>query len=102
MEREEIRKIVSRECRLKKLKEEVIEAIIQVESGWKDKIARYEKRFVYTHKVDFFAKIHKITPETENMFQKCSWGLMQIMGGTARDLGFSGWIPDLWEPEHNI
>lgn len=36
------------------------------------------------------------------MFQKTSWGLMQIMGGTARDLGFAGPLTDLMDPELGI
>lgn len=39
-----------------------------------------------------------ITVETEKALQSFSWGLMQIMGMTAREEGFTGPLPQLCEP----
>lgn len=36
------------------------------------------------------------------MAQKTSWGLMQIMGGVAYELGFKGWPGELLDPETNL
>ena len=38
---------------------------------------------------------------TEKMLQRTSFGLCQIMGATARFLGFKGWLTKLYEPEIN-
>lgn len=34
--------------------------------------------------------------------QKTSWGLMQIMGAVARELGFKGWFPELCQIDKGI
>jgi soluble lytic murein transglycosylase-like protein len=31
-----------------------------------------------------------------------SWGVMQVMGGLARDLGYQGHLPNLCDPNLNI
>jgi hypothetical protein len=36
--------------------------------------------------------------ETERIGRATSWGLMQIMGETARCTGFQGWFPELCQP----
>ncbi len=99
---EQWRKVLENECLIRGIRPQVIEAIIKVESADVVKSARYERNFFFTYKVESYAKLHKITVATEKMFQKCSWGLMQLMGGTARWAGFTGWLPDLLEPEQNL
>jgi hypothetical protein len=37
--------------------------------------------------------------ETERIGRATSWGLMQVMGETARVVGFRGWFPELCRPE---
>lgn len=74
-------------------------SICQVESNFRYQSARYEANFNYLFKADDYAKSQNITFDTEATFQKISWGIMQIMGGTARHLGFSGWLPTLSELE---
>jgi hypothetical protein len=37
--------------------------------------------------------------ETERIQRATSWGLMQVMGETARSIGFRGWFPELCLPE---
>jgi len=39
---------------------------------------------------------------TEEWARSMSWGLMQIMGETARELGYKGPIPQLMEPDIGI
>jgi hypothetical protein len=95
-------KLVKAECERRQINPNVISAIISTESNWQANTARYEKNFTYTFKADLFANMFNITLQTENTLQKFSWGLMQIMGGTARDLGFSGWVPDLCKPEIGV
>jgi len=39
---------------------------------------------------------------TELLGQQTSWGLMQIMGATARERGFRGWLTELCDPATNL
>lgn len=77
-------------------------AIIQQESAWKTNAVRHEPLYSYLYKTSEFSKLNFITQDTEIMLQKTSWGLGQIMGGLARELGLSLNILNLLEPELNI
>lgn len=77
----------------------VIDAIIHIESSWNPWACRFERQYVYTQNVEAHAKKARTTVSTEHTLQKCSWGLMQIMGGTARWMGYTGPIPALCDPE---
>lgn len=70
-------------------------AFCETESAFRFKSARYEKRFIWIHEPELYAHFHKVTLDTEVNFQKTSWGILHIMGGTARFIGFGGWLPDL-------
>ena len=98
----DIKQIVKTECERRQINPHIIEAIIATESSFKNEVARYESHFTYTFKADFFAGIFKITTKTEICLQKFSWGLMQIMGGTARSLGCDEWLPNLCQPKLGI
>ena len=58
---------------------------------------RYEAHFPVTRPSQLRPKYCSIA--TEKIWQKCSWGLMHVMGGTARDMGFKGWLSELCQPE---
>ena len=77
-------------------------AIVTIESGWNPNLSRYEPMWKYFYKVDLFASDLKITPATETVDQAKSYGLFQIMGGVARELGFNGYMQTLFQPETNI
>jgi soluble lytic murein transglycosylase-like protein len=77
-------------------------AIIHVESSLKSKTCRYEPGYQWLVDVDFWAKKQGFSSATEEALQKFSWGPMHIMGATARDHGFDGFIPDLCQPELGI
>jgi len=63
---------------------------------------RYEPSYRWVYQVEKFAKMQKITEETEKNLQMQSYGLAQIMGGTARWLDFTGPLPALYKPENNL
>jgi hypothetical protein len=44
----------------------------------------------------------RITHETECALQRMSWGPLQILGSTARWMGFDGDIPELCDPVNGI
>jgi soluble lytic murein transglycosylase-like protein len=77
----------------------LIEALVTVESNWNPWAFRYEPGFMYVKEVEKFRKLHKLSHSTELNGQRTSWGLMQIMGGTARDLGYVGMLSELLSPE---
>lgn len=80
----------------------LIAAIIQVESGGVAFRTRYEDNFKYTRDFQEHASRLGVTFMTEYVHQKTSWGLMQVMGGTARECGFELHLPELCLPKHGI
>lgn len=79
-----------------------IEAIIAVESGGQAYATRYEPGFNYFEQPEYWANRLRQSVDTELAGQKFSWGLCQIMGGTARHYGFSGYFPELCLPSVGI
>ncbi len=79
-----------------KLDPDLIVALIQQESGGEKWRCRWEPASErYVIRSQDYASHLGITPETERMFQMCSWGGLQIMGFKARELGFIGHLPQL-------
>lgn len=70
-------------------------AIIEQESGFIQWAVRYEPDF-----------LEKYVPEnlsvTERHMRTTSWGLMQVMGQSARECGYAGPLAQLCEPETGI
>lgn len=66
-------------------------AIVEQESGWNPLAMRYEPAF-YSRYVEPLIASGQIKPATatEAWSRAVSWGLMQIMGQCARELGFEG------------
>lgn len=78
----------------------LVVAICEVESGFNPLAARHEPSFRWIVKNP--DKPAACTLATEINLQKTSFGLMQIMGATARDLGLKGWITILVDPETSL
>lgn len=74
--------------------------IVSVESGFNPFAGRYEKNYKWT--VDESFRPPGCSAETELVWQKTSWGLTQIMGATAREAGFRGWLSELVVPQVNL
>jgi soluble lytic murein transglycosylase-like protein len=79
----------------------LVNAIIEVESSYCLYAVRFEFKAGYTTP-EKFALLNGITTETELNLQKFSYGLMQLLGSSARDLGFEGPLPSLHQPEIGI
>lgn len=77
---------------------ELVAAIITVESRWNPYAVRYEPNYQWLHAPEKHARRHGTSREAEVHFQRFSWGLMQILGATAREIGFSLPMPALCEP----
>lgn len=90
------------ECEKYNLDPKWVEAMIQVESGGRTYATRYEPGFNYLEVVEYWANRLGQSFDTEANGQKISWGLLQVMGGTARHVGFSGYFPELCVPSVGI
>lgn len=82
--------------------ETLFQAIIEVESAWQPYTLRFEPTYKYLLQHRDFASHLGVTNETEEVCQKTSWGLVQIMGGKAREFGFKALMPKLLEPGENL
>lgn len=72
-----------------------VASIVQAESAGDPWATRFEKDYKWLYKPARLAEDNRITEITETAHQKTSWGLMQIMGGVAREIGFKGPLPKL-------
>ncbi|MFH1136566.1 MAG: transglycosylase SLT domain-containing protein [Pseudomonadota bacterium] len=79
----------------------LVEALALTESAGEVFAVRYEPSYQWLFQPARF-RPRNSTLETEVVFQKTSWGLMQIMGAVAREHGFRGWLPELCQPEINL
>jgi len=77
-------------------------SIVMQESGGSSDAARYEKHYKYLENPKMYAKMHKISEDTEVILQKTSFSLTQIMGGTARWMGYKGPLNHLFKPSLNL
>lgn len=80
----------------------LISAIVLMESTGNPWLTRYEPNWKYFYFQEYFAKTNRVTIQTETIMQATSWGLMQIMGSGARELGFSAEMPRLILPENSL
>jgi soluble lytic murein transglycosylase-like protein len=76
----------------------LLEAMVLKESGGIPARTRYEPHFAYLLEVGIHAKRTGVSVDTERIEQMISWGPLQVMGGTARELGFQGLLPELCDP----
>lgn len=81
---------------------DLVRAIIEVESGGQFLAVRFEPDWRYLLRPELYAQRLRITTATETKLQQFSWGLMQLMGSVARELGFTGYLTQLCEPETNL
>lgn len=86
----------------RKLNPCLLAAICHTESAGNRWAARYEPGYRWLNNPSDFSIALGITHETEEMMQKFSYGLMQIMGGLARDLRYIGPLSALFDPDINM
>jgi len=86
-------------------------ALCEVESGWNPRAVRHEEGYRWLWgllreseeiKPTVLEQLSGCTITTERICQQTSWGLMQIMGATARERGFTGWLTELCDPAVNL
>lgn len=87
----------------------LVAAIVEVESSGQCYALRAEERYPWLFDIAkgpirsaapdvALTPIKGETSATERWGQRISWGPMQIMGATARELGFRGWFAELCGP----
>ena len=82
----------------------LVDAICNVESGYNTWACRFEPK-VYARLNNGPKPTHvpPCSPETEVWAMSASWGLMQVMGETARGLGFNGaYLSVLTDPDTGL
>jgi len=79
---------------------ELVLAIIEAESSGNRYATRYVSAYPWTRMQA--KRPANCTADTESVHQRTAWGLMQVMGGTARQMGFEGCLPELINPETNV
>lgn len=77
----------------------LIAAIVSVESSGNPFAMRYESGWSHYLTPHIFASNLGITYDTEKICQATSWGLMQVMGAVAREMGFVDYLVKLCDPE---
>jgi len=82
--------------------QDLVIAIADVESAYNPQAIRYEPHYKWLFKVEEFAPKNNISKDTEEILQKCSIGVMQVMGAVARELGHTNSLVDLFQPEIGI
>ena len=80
----------------------LIAAIIIQESNGNTCAIRFEPRWRYYWNTKYWARLVGSSWNTEVTGQATSWGLMQVIGTVARERGFTGWFPQLCQPETGI
>lgn len=70
----------------------IVCGIIEQESSWNPDATRYEPAF-YVRYVEPLINNMVVTDMTEAKNRATSWGLMQVMGQVARELGYVGPLP---------
>jgi soluble lytic murein transglycosylase-like protein len=79
-------------------------ALIEQESAWNTHAIRYEPAFFAKYVAPLFTN-NKVEPptNTEANSRAISWGLMQVMGQSARETGFIGqFLSELCDPSIGI
>ena len=79
---------------------ELVLGIIEAESGGDPHVTKINATYPYT--MMQAKRPAGCSVDMERMCQKTAWGLMQVMGATARELGFDGWLSELVNPETNV
>lgn len=80
----------------------LVQAIAKVESSLDPWVVRFEPGWAYPWRIREFARRCNISQNTEKTLQATSWGLMQVMGTVARELGHNRMLTELVRPATNI
>jgi hypothetical protein len=77
----------------------LLTAVVMTESGGDTTAIRHEPKWKYFYHPERYARDLQIRLEVELLHQAHSWGLMQVMGSVARELGHEGRLEELLKPQ---
>jgi len=89
-------------AKMHNLSPSLIGAMVSIESNGNPYATRYESDYRYLVDIERFAKLSNISFQTEVIHQKTSWGLMQVMGGVAREHFFKESLTSLVKPKRSL
>ena len=92
MDNTELTTLIKSAASRRSLPWELVYAICQVESSLNPSAIRHEPRYRW------LVGDNETMSPTERQDQMTSWGLMQVMGAVARELGHTGPLSDLLDP----
>ena len=92
MDNDELTTLIKSAASRRSLPWELVYAICQVESSLNPSAIRHEPRYRW------LVGDNETMSPTERQDQMTSWGLMQVMGAVARELGHTGPLSDLLDP----
>ena len=92
MDNTELTTLIKAAAARRSLPWELVYAICQVESSLNPSAIRHEPRYRW------LVGDNETMSPTERQDQMTSWGLMQVMGAVARELGHTGPLSDLLDP----
>ena len=93
---------IKESCRRFGLDYALVNALIATESGFNPCVIRYEQDYKYLFKIEECRRLIGCSLDTMINMQKCSWGLGQIIGAVAYEMGLQNWATKLLDPELNI
>lgn len=96
MNADELKEKAKYYARLHGLEGALVCAVVEQESNWAPWAIRYEPAFQ-----ERYVEPQNLG-ETETVARSISWGLMQLMGEVARELGFSGKLASLCDPDTGL
>ena len=109
MDRECLEELAEKAALEHSLDPQLVKAVIEQESGWNPYASRYEHGFYnrYVDKLTTWEEARQfvgkapfmISLNTELRERAFSWGLMQVMGQTAREHGYLEELTKMSEPE---
>ncbi len=91
--------LIASHARILGVHPEILACFVAIESGFHPSVVRYEPNWKYSLTPDLFSRKLGISARTEFELQKFSWGLLQIMGTVAREVGFDGHLTELCYPD---
>lgn len=82
----------------------LVRAVVEVESGGDPWAIRYEPGFFDRYVRDLkISPVYPCSLQTERQARATSWGLMQLMGQTAREIGYAEpFLARLCEPDFGL
>lgn len=82
----------------------LVRAVVEVESGGNPLSIRYEPGFFDRYVRDLkISPVYPCSLQTERVARATSWGLMQIMGQKAREMGYADpYLSRLCEPDFGL